>query len=58
MPYLPPEEFTEAGQAQNPDYIEYIRDDSGPPLNWRWPTIPPGDDGSIDHQWIDTVTPA
>lgn len=56
MTFQDPREFTEAGQSQNPDYITYIQDEAGPPLNYRWPTIPPGDDGTIDHQWIDTVT--
>jgi hypothetical protein len=55
---IPLEEFTPAGQSQNPDYASYVYDDSGPPKNYRWPTLPPGDDGSIDKQWIDTVTPA
>lgn len=55
MAFLPPEEFTPAGQSNNPDYVTYERDDSGPPLNYRWETPPAGEDGSIPNRAI-TVT--
>lgn len=46
MPYAP-EQYTVGGQSNSPDPNTYETDDSGPPLNNRLLTPPPGYDGTI-----------
>lgn len=53
--FFVPEQYTRGGQSQNPDYTTYETDDSGPPLNYRWETPPPGEDGTIPSRAL-TVT--
>lgn len=55
MPYAP-EQYTPGGQSDSPDPVTYEIDDSGPPLNYRIETPPPGEDGSIPSR-SETVTP-
>lgn len=45
-PYAP-EQYTPGGLSNSPDPVTYEVDDSGPPLDWRLQTPPPGYDGSI-----------
>jgi hypothetical protein len=47
MSFFAPEQYTPGGQSLSPDPITYEADDAGPPLNYRWETPPPGEDGTI-----------